>query len=191
MWSILAHAATILVVGDSISAGFGIPLQQGWVSLAEQQLQQDYPQLTLINASISGDTTAGGRSRLPSLLEQHQPHLVIIELGGNDGLRGTPIQVIRSNLSAMVEHSQQLDADVLLLGMQIPPNYGAAYTQAFAKVFQQVSDSHDTRLVPFLLADIAGNSELMQSDGIHPTAEAQPVMATIVVNQIRDWLNRR
>ncbi|GGY52103.1 arylesterase [Bacterioplanes sanyensis] len=184
-----AHAATVLVIGDSISAGFGLPVQQGWVALAQSSLQQQHPEVQLINASISGDTTAGGRNRLPALLQQHQPQLVVIELGGNDALRGTPIQVIRNNLSAMVEQSQQAGADVLLLGMQIPPNYGAAYTQAFANVFQQVSDAHDTLLVPFLLEGIATQPEMMQADGIHPTAKAQPHMSDMVSAKVRYWLN--
>jgi acyl-CoA thioesterase-1 len=186
-----AHAATVLVIGDSISAGFGLPVQQGWVALAQSSLQQQHPEVQLINASISGDTTAGGRNRLPALLKQHQPQLVVIELGGNDALRGTPIQVIRNNLSAMVEQSQQAGADVLLLGMQIPPNYGAAYTQAFANVFQQVSDAHDTLLVPFLLEGIATQPQMMQADGIHPTAKAQPQMSDMVSAKIRYWLSNQ
>ncbi len=186
-----AHAATVLVIGDSISAGFGLPVQQGWVALAQSSLQQQHPEVQLINASISGDTTAGGRNRLPALLQQHQPQLVVIELGGNDALRGTPIQVIRNNLSAMVEQSQQAGADVLLLGMQIPPNYGAAYTQAFANVFQQVSDAHDTLLVPFLLEGIATQPQMMQADGIHPTAKAQPQMSDMVSAKIRYWLSNQ
>ncbi|WP_233243767.1 arylesterase [Bacterioplanes sanyensis] len=188
-----AHATKVLIIGDSISAGFGMPVQQGWVALSQATLQRDYPDIRLINASISGDTSAGGRSRLPSLLQQHQPQLVIIELGGNDALRGTPIRVIKDNLAAMIDQSKQAGGDVLLLGMQIPPNYGPAYTQAFAQLFQQLSDDKDTRLVPFLLQDLTDDSGalkagMIQADGIHPSAKAQPLMAALVNQQIRLWL---
>ena len=179
----------ILVLGDSISAAYGMSLEQGWGAQLASELQARDPGINVINASISGDTTAGGRNRLPALLQQHQPQLVVIELGGNDALRGTPIQVIRNNLSAMVEQSQQAGADVLLLGMQIPPNYGAAYTQAFANVFQQVSDAHDALLVPFLLEGIATQPQMMQADGIHPTATAQSIMMEAVWSQLKNWIN--
>ena len=167
-----ATAKTVLVVGDSISAGFGVPNGQGWVALwAKQQ-----PELTLINASLSGETTRGGLTRLPALLAEHQPQLTIIELGGNDGLRGMPIKVIKSNLAQMIELVQQAGSQVLLLGMQIPPNYGAHYTDAFASQYAQLAQQFNVPLVPFFLEDIAGVDGLMQADGIHPTAEAQPIL---------------
>jgi acyl-CoA thioesterase-1 len=130
---------TILVVGDSISAGFGIPVQQGWVALLEHSLQQDVPGLKMVNASISGETTGGGLNRLPALLAEHQPDLTIIELGGNDGLRGMPLLLIRKNIKQMITLSQQADSDVLLLGMQIPPNYGPRYSNGFRDLFADLA----------------------------------------------------
>ena len=179
---------TILVVGDSISAGFGIPVQQGWVALLEHSLQQDVPDLKMVNASISGETTGGGLNRLPALLAEHKPDLTIIELGGNDGLRGMPLLLIRKNLKQMIILSQQADSDVLLLSMQIPPNYGPRYSNGFRDLFADLAEEHDTALVPFLLEGIATQAGLMQADGIHPTADAQPVMVRWVDSAVRKWL---
>ncbi len=178
----------ILVVGDSISAGFGIPVQQGWVALLQQEVKKDVPQAQVINASISGDTTVGGLNRLPALLQQHKPDLTIIELGGNDGLRGMPLQRIRSNLQQMIALSRQAGSDVLLLGMQIPPNYGARYSEGFRTVFTSLADQENTLLVPFLLDGVATRPELMQADGIHPLAAAQPQMMNAVMPVILGWL---
>ena len=178
----------ILIVGDSISAGFGVPVQQGWVALLQNSLQQRVPGARVVNASISGDTTGGGLTRLPALLQQHQPDLTIIELGGNDGLRGIPVRVIEKNLQRMIMLSNQANSDVLLLGMQIPPNYGARYASAFRDVFSQLATQHNTLLLPFLLEGIATRPELMQADGIHPTAAAQPLMRDAVLALLNNWL---
>lgn len=178
----------ILVVGDSISAGFGVPVQQGWVALLQQELQQDVPALKVINASISGDTTAGGVNRLPALLQQYQPELTIIELGGNDGLRGMPLQHIRSNLLQMVKLSRAAGSDVLLLGMQIPPNYGPRYSDGFRQLYHKLAEAESIPLLPFLLDGIATRPELMQSDGIHPVTAAQPLMAAAVRPLVLHWL---
>jgi acyl-CoA thioesterase-1 len=169
-----AYAGTLLVVGDSISAAFGMDTRQGWVALLEKRLDEQGFDHQVVNASISGDTSAGGAARLPALLAEHQPELVIIELGGNDGLRGQPPAQLQQNLAAMVQASQQKGAQVLILGMQLPPNYGQRYTTAFAAVFPQVASEFSVPLVPFVLEGVGGVPEMMQADGIHPTAEAQP-----------------
>ena len=169
-----AFAGTLLVVGDSISAAFGMDTRQGWVALLEKRLDEQGFDHQVVNASISGDTSAGGAARLPALLAEHQPELVIIELGGNDGLRGQPPAQLQQNLAAMVQASQQKGAQVLILGMQLPPNYGQRYTTAFAAVFPQVAGEFSVPLVPFVLEGVGGVPEMMQADGIHPTAEAQP-----------------
>lgn len=178
----------ILVVGDSISAGFGIPIQQGWVALLEQQLQQRVPKVGVINASVSGDTTQGGVARLPDLIQTHQPDLLIVELGGNDALRGTPLPLIEKNLATMISQAEQEGVMVMLLGMQIPPNYGPDYSQGFASLFAKLADQRATFLVPFLLDGIATKPGMMQADGIHPTAEAQPTMASAVVDALDIWI---
>lgn len=169
-----AAAGTVLIVGDSISAGFGLDTRLGWVSLLEQRLKREGFDDTVVNASISGDTSAGGQARLPALLAEHKPELVILELGGNDGLRGLLPTQLQQNLASMIQQSQKAGAKVLLLGMRLPPNYGVRYTTAFAEVFPQVAKENDIPLVPFLLEGIGGVPSMVQSDGIHPTAEAQP-----------------
>lgn len=176
---------TVLIMGDSISAGFGIDKQQGWVALLEKQLKQQNPHYSIINASISGETTSGGANRIGKLLQQYKPNLVVIELGGNDGLRGSPIKLIKQNLSYMIEQSQQFQADVLLLGMRIPPNYGQTYSQLFAQQYQDLATRHKTAIVPFLLKDIAGVDGMMQADGIHPTLAAQVTMLNWVYQSIK------
>lgn len=168
-----AAAGTVLVVGDSISAGFGLDTRKGWVALLEQRLKNEGFDDTVVNASISGDTSAGGLARLPAALAAHKPEVVIIELGGNDGLRGQPPAQLQQNLAAMIQQSKKAGAKVLLLGMRLPPNYGVRYTTAFAEVFPQVAKENDIPLVPFLLEGIGGVPSMVQSDGIHPTAEAQ------------------
>ena len=162
---------TLLVVGDSLSAAYGIPQEAGWVTLLSQRLGG---QARVVNASISGETTSGGASRLAGLLEKHHPDIVILELGGNDGLRGLPPQQMQANLDRMIEQSLASDAEVLLVGIDIPPNYGQAYRDAFGQVFQKLADEYQLPLLPFLLDGVALQPELMQDDGIHPTAEAQP-----------------
>ena len=170
----MAEATTWLVVGDSISAAYGLEMQQGWVALLEERLEEAGHELQLINASISGDTTAGGVHRLPALLEAHQPHWVIIELGGNDGLRGLPLAQLQHNLTAMVQLSREHGAQVVLLGMRIPPNYGDAYAEGFFQTYAKVSEQEQVLLLPFFLHKVAGEPGMMQEDGIHPTAAAQP-----------------
>ena len=171
-----AAAGTILIVGDSISAAFGLDTRVGWVALLEQRLKQQGYDDKVINASISGDTSAGGLARLPALLAAHKPEVVIIELGGNDGLRGQQPAQLKQNLAGMIAASQNAGAKVLLLGMQLPPNYGARYTQAFAKVYDELAHEKQVALVPFFLQGVGGNPQLMQADGIHPAADAQGLL---------------
>ncbi|MBS5841141.1 MULTISPECIES: arylesterase [Pseudomonas] len=168
-----AAAGTILIVGDSISAGFGLDTRLGWVSLLEQRLEREGHDDRVINASISGDTSAGGQARLPALLTEHKPDVVIVELGGNDGLRGQPPAQLQQNLAAMIDAAKTAGAKVLLLGMQLPPNYGPRYTKAFAGVYTQLADEKQIALVPFFLEGVGGHPELMQADGLHPAAAAQ------------------
>lgn len=168
-----AAAGTVLVVGDSISAALGLETSQGWVSLLQKRMDDEGFEHRVVNASISGDTSAGGASRLPALLGEHKPELVIIELGGNDGLRGQPPAQLQQNLAGMVERSQQAGAKVLLLGMRLPPNYGKRYTDAFAQVYQDLASSRQVPLVPFFLEGVGGVEGMMQADGIHPAAGAQ------------------
>ncbi|NHW01358.1 arylesterase [Stutzerimonas degradans] len=173
MWAQGALAGTVLVVGDSISAAFGLETSQGWVHLLHQRLAEQARPRSVVNASISGDTSAGGLARLPTLLAEHRPEVVILELGGNDGLRGQSPAQLKQNLAAMIEQSQQADAKVLLLGMRLPPNYGRRYTDAFAQVYHELADERDVALVPFVLEGVAGEPGMMQGDGVHPTASAQ------------------
>ena len=171
-----AAAGTVLIVGDSISAAFGLDTRIGWVALLEQRMKQEGFTDKVINASISGDTSAGGLARLPALLAEHKPDVVIVELGGNDGLRGQLPAQLKQNLASMIEASQQAGAKVLLLGMQLPPNYGARYTQAFAAVYAELANEKKVALVPFLLEGVGGKPELMQADRIHPAAGAQGLL---------------
>ena len=176
MWAQGALAGTVLVVGDSISAALGVDTRQGWVALLHKRLQEGGFEHRVVNASISGDTSSGGAARLPALLAQHQPELVIIELGGNDGLRGQPLVQLQQNLARMIDASRAAEAEVLLLGMRLPPNYGQRYTQAFAQVYADLAAGKQVALVPFLLEGVGGVPGMMQADGIHPTAAAQPIM---------------
>ncbi|MDO8698230.1 MAG: arylesterase [Pseudomonadales bacterium RIFCSPLOWO2_12_59_9] len=169
-----ASAATLLVLGDSISAGFGLDTRLGWVNLLQQRLNQQGLDYQVVNASISGDTSAGGLARLAPLLAAHQPALVVVELGGNDGLRGQPPAQLQQNLAAIIQQSQKVGAKVLLLGMRLPPNYGARYNQLFSQVYVQLASSEKVALVPFFLEGVGGVPMLMQGDGIHPAAAAQP-----------------
>lgn len=169
-----AAAQTLLVVGDSISAGLGLDTSQGWVSLLDKRLKEQGFDYRVVNASISGDTTAGGLARLPALLSEQKPELVVIELGGNDGLRGMAPAQLQQNLNAMVQQSQQAGARVILLGMRLPPNYGQRYTDAFARVFASVASEQRIALVPFFLDGVGGVQDMMQADGIHPAVAAQP-----------------
>ncbi len=168
--------AKVLVFGDSLSAAYGIAPEEGWVTLLAKQLERgDYP-VAVANASVSGETTSGGLARLPAALQAHQPDLVVLELGGNDGLRGLPVAQMRANLQEMIELSLDNGAEVLLIGIQIPPNYGPRYTEPFYAQYQELADAYDLALLPFLLEGIADNPALMQNDGVHPIAAAQPMI---------------
>ncbi|MCL9677010.1 MULTISPECIES: arylesterase [Acinetobacter] len=170
-------AKTILVVGDSLSAGYGINPEQGWVALLQKRLDQDDPkQHKVINASVSGETTSGALARLPKLLQTYKPQVMIVELGGNDALRGQPPQLIRANLEKLVQQGQAAQAKVVLFGMKIPPNYGTAYSQAFENNYKVVSQKYKVKLLPFFLEGVAGNKTLMQKDQIHPNAKAQSIL---------------
>jgi acyl-CoA thioesterase I len=187
-----AHGAgqTIVVVGDSLSSGYGIAAGQSWVAMLEDRLQTEGYGYQVVNASIAGDTSAGGLARLPRLLELHDPTLVVIELGGNDGLRGQPVATLRANLTKMIELSRASGAQVLLAGMQIPPNYGTTYTQALAAVYPELAERFDAALIEFLLADVALNRELMQPDGIHPNAAGQEIVFANVWRVLGPMLTR-
>ncbi len=177
----------ILVLGDSISAEYGMARGAGWVALLQKKLTAEKRPWQVINASISGDTTAGGRARLAQQLAQHQPQVLIVELGGNDALRGLPLQQTQANLAAMTEMAQKAGARVLLLGMQVPPNYGADYSRAFAQTFADVAKAKKTALVPFLLkgvGDVPESQKWFQSDRIHPNAQAQPLLLANVWPQL-------
>ncbi len=184
-------AARILVVGDSLSAEYGLPRGKGWVHLLQQRLKNQGSAATVVNASISGDTTSGGRARLASLLAQHRPTHVIIELGGNDALRGLALSMTQSNLGEMTRAAQAAGAKVLLLGMQVPPNYGAAYARDFQQVFVQVARNHRAALVPFMLEGVADRPDAdawFQADRIHPKEQAHPVILDNVWAQLRTLL---
>ena len=168
-----AAAGTVLIVGDSISAAFGLDTRQGWVALLEKRLKDQGFNDRVVNASVSGDTSAGGQARLPALLAEHKPEVVILELGGNDGLRGQPPRQLQQNLASMIDSCQAQGAKVLLLGMQLPPNYGVRYTQAFSQVYSELASEKKVALVPFFLDGVGGHPELMQADGLHPAAAAQ------------------
>jgi acyl-CoA thioesterase-1 len=170
---------TVLVVGDSLSAEYGIDRGTGWVALLEQKIKSEKIDAAIVNASISGETTSGGRARLPALLKQYQPSVVVIELGANDGLRGLPVASAEANLRGMVALAQQNHAKVLLVGMRIPPNYGRAYTERFSGMYKQVSQETKSPLVPFMLEGLADKPAMFQQDRLHPLASAHP---TILAN---------
>ena len=173
----MAQAKTIMIVGDSISAAYGMRPEQGWVHLLQQRLNQQYPkQHKVVNASVSGETTSGALARLPKLLQTHRPDVVVIELGGNDGLRGQPPQMIQKNLANLIQHSQKAKAKVVIFGMKMPPNYGSAYSKAFENNYKVVSQQYKVKLLPFFMEGIAGNKQLMQKDLIHPNAKAQHIL---------------
>lgn len=182
---------TLLVVGDSLSAEYGIARGTGWVALLDKQLAQDKRPWQVVNASVSGDTTAGGLARLPKLLQQHQPKLVVIELGGNDALRGFPLKTTENNLTQMVAACRRAKAAVLLIGMQVPPNYGQEYVQEFSRMFVRISQQQRAQLVPFLLkgvADAPDPTALFQPDRIHPKAQAHPIILSNVWPVLKSML---
>jgi acyl-CoA thioesterase I len=167
---------TVLVLGDSLSAEYGITRGEGWVAQLEKRLKTEKIEADIVNASISGETTSGGKARLPALLNQHRPSVVVIELGGNDGLRGLPLAAAETNLRKMITEAQNAKAKVLLVGMQIPPNYGREYTDRFYALYGKLSREAKIPLVPFLLDGVATQPQLFQADRIHPLAEAQPII---------------
>lgn len=166
----------MLVYGDSLSTAYGMPERRGWVALLEERLKRERPDYSVANASISGETTAGGLARIGKVLERQKPAIVILELGANDGLRGLPVAAMKQNLSAIIEQSQKADAKVLLVGMRLPPNYGDPYTKAFERAFADLAKSHRTALLPYLLEGVGDKTELFQPDRIHPTEAAQPAV---------------
>lgn len=182
-----AGTTKILVMGDSLSAGYGIDIQQGWVNLLEKELTKNHS-IQIINASVSGETSSGGNSRLPALLAEHKPNIVILELGGNDGLRGQPLKLLEKNLQTMIDASKNIEAKVLLAGMQIPPNYGARYSSQFKALYEKLAEKNELELIPFLLKGIGGDETLMQRDGIHPTVEAQSIIVKNVLPELEKML---
>jgi acyl-CoA thioesterase-1 len=181
-------ANTIVVLGDSLSSGYGLLLEQSWVSKLEGRLKAEGYGYTVVNASIAGDTSAGGLARLPRLLETHRPAIVIIELGGNDGLRGQPVPYLRANLAQIVALTREYGAAPILAGIQIPPNYGPAYAGAFSDVYPDLARELDVPLVGFLMEDVALNADLMQSDRIHPNARGNEVMLENVWDVLAELL---
>ncbi|HLF39652.1 MAG TPA: arylesterase [Burkholderiales bacterium] len=186
-----SFAATILVFGDSLAAGYGLPREQGWVHLLEQRVRVEKLDYKVVNASISGETTLGGRNRIDAALKAHRPAIVILELGANDGLRGARLEAIRSNLEAISDACRRANARVLLVGIRVPPNYGLPYAEKFEGVFSEVARSKKLPLVPFLLDGFSENRDLFQADGIHPSAAAQPLMLDTVWKELRPLLKRQ
>ena len=191
-WSIPALAATpkILIYGDSLSAAYGIPQQQGWAVLLQKKLTQEKLTYEVINASISGETTDSGLTRLASTIRQVKPAIIILELGANDGLRGLPIKNIRDNLSAMIQLCKKSGIKVLLIGMKIPPNYGVKYTEAFSQTYEQLAKQHKVALVPFMLENVALKPDLIQADGLHPNALGQPVILENIWPELQKLLKK-
>jgi acyl-CoA thioesterase-1 len=187
----LAHSATVLVMGDSLSAGYGLRARDAWPAELQRKLRADGGDHKVVNASISGETTAGGLSRLPHALKTHRPDVVIIELGANDGLRGLPLEAMQSNLVTMIAQSRAAGARVVLVGMRLPPNYGSAYANKFHEVFTSVATSEKTAFVPFLLAGFAERREWFQNDGLHPTREAQGAMVDNIWPALEPLLRRK
>jgi acyl-CoA thioesterase I len=189
-FSVSAQEKTLLILGDSISAAYGIPVEQGWVTLLEQRLVRQGYAYKVVNASISGETTLGAKTRVNALIEGYKPALVIIELGGNDGLRGYSLEEIELNLLGIVKQIKQNNSDILLVPMQLPPNYGAAYNERFASIYKNVSDKMNVTMSQFILQDIAIHPELMQLDGIHPLQTAQVMMLDNVWQDLQKLLNK-
>jgi acyl-CoA thioesterase-1 len=186
-----AHGKTVLVYGDSLSSAYGMPEPSGWVALLGQRLRRERSDYSVANASISGETTAGGLARIGKVLERERPAIVILALGGNDGLRGLPVAAMKKNLSAMVERAQKSGARVLLVGSRMPPNYGEAYAQAYARAFDEVARRHRTALVPNIFEGFGENMELFQPDRIHPTAAAQPALLKNVWGALAPLLGKK
>lgn len=187
-----AHSASksILVLGDSLSAEYGLARGEGWVALLQKKLTAEKNDTRIINASISGETTSGGRTRLQALLDKYQPNVVVIELGANDALRGLPLAATQENLRSMIGSSKKAKAKVLLIGMQIPPNYGADYTQQFSSLYPRLAKESKSSLVPFMLQGVADKPALFQADRIHPTAEAHPVILNNIWPQLKSLIRQ-
>ncbi|MBL8526834.1 MAG: arylesterase [Burkholderiales bacterium] len=192
-WMALSAYAqpVLLIYGDSLSAGYGLPQDQGWVALLADRLRAEKFTYRVVNASVSGETTLGGAKRLEAVLAQHRPAIVVIELGGNDGLRGLPLATTRQNLETMIRTARSAGAQPLIVGMQLPPNYGTAYTEKFQALFEGVAREQKVPLVPFMLAGFGEKREYFQADGIHPTAAAQPLMLDNVWPVLRPLLGKR
>ncbi len=173
-------ASTILVIGDSISSAYGMPVNQGWVALLQKRLQSEQLPYKVVNLSISGDTSANALNRLPQTLEQHQPHILLLEIGGNDGLRGLSLAQMQQNMQSMVDLATRKEIQVMLLGIQLPPNYGSHYTDQFNDIYRQLASQYQLTLLSSIVEGIGGNPQLMQADGIHPNAKAQPLMLELV-----------
>lgn len=191
-WSMPAFAENpkIMIYGDSLSAAYGIPQQQGWASLLQKKLASEYYQYDVVNASISGETTSGGVSRIQKILDQIKPSIIILELGANDGLRGLPIQEMSNNLNTIILQSKKSGARVLLVGMRIPPNYGPQYTKLFSQTYVKLSQEHQIPLVPFMLENIAAKADLIQDDGLHPNAIAQPLVLDNIWSHLKKLLKK-
>ncbi len=181
----------MLVYGDSLSSAYGMPERRGWVAMLEERLKRERPDYNVANASISGETSAGGRARIGKVLERHKPAIVIVELGGNDGLRGLPVAAMKQNLSAIIEQSQKAGAQVLLVGIRMPPNYGETYAKAFERAFAELAKSHRTALLPYLLEGFGENFEQFQADRIHPTEAAQPTVLKNVWGALAPLLKKK
>lgn len=182
---------TVLVLGDSLSAEYGLNKGSGWVALLEQKLKKEKIDARVVNASISGETTSGGRSRLPTLLSTHRPDIVVIELGANDGLRGQPVTAAEANLRSMIEQSQKNKARVLLVGMRMPPNYGRDYTERFFGMYKNLATQFKAPLVPFMLEGVADKPTLFQADRLHPNAQAHPIILANIWPQIAPLVKAR
>ena len=180
------YGSTLLVLGDSLSAGYGINQENGWVALLDEDLGDEH---RIINGSISGDTTGGGLNRLPRLLEEFSPDFVLLELGGNDGLRGQPLALMKSNLQTMINLVREAGAEPVLFGMRLPPNYGRRYSDAFAAVYPQLSESEKVLLIPFQLEELSITDGMIQEDGLHPTALAQPIIKDVIKGYIEPLMN--
>jgi len=181
----------VLVYGDSLSAAYGMPERSGWVALLGERLKRERPNYSVANASISGETTAGGLVRFNKALEQHRPAIVILELGANDGLRGLPMAAMKKNLSMMIGESQRAGAKVLLVGVRLPPNYGEAYTRAFAQTYADLAKQYRTALVPFLFEGFGEKTDFFQADRMHPTAAAQPLLLNNVWDPLAPLLRKK
>ena len=187
---VFAENSKILIYGDSLSAAYGIPQQQGWAALLQKKLHLEHYRYDVVNASISGETSSGGASRIAATLKQIKPKIVILELGANDGLRGLPIKEMTDNLSTIIQQSKKARAKILVVGMRIPPNYGPKYAEAFSRSYLQLSIKHKTALVPFMLENIAAKPHLIQDDGLHPNALGQPLVLENIWPKLQPLLKK-